>query len=69
MGAQVVQGVVGLECWGAVCVDDGYRRGSGLVVTYDEHEGGLEEAWRWKTLGTSCLRGHFAGRILDVEQS
>lgn len=38
-------------------------------MKYDEHEGGLEEAWRWKTLGRSCLRGHFEGRIPGVEQS
>lgn len=39
-GPQVAQGDVGLERWGAVCVDDGCCRGSGLVVKYDEHAGG-----------------------------
>lgn len=68
-GVQVAQGVVGQERWGVACVDDGYCQGWGLVVKYDEHEGGFEEAWRWKILGRSCLRGHFEGRIPGVEQS
>lgn len=39
-GAQGAQGAVGLERWGAVCVDGGCCRGSGLVVKYDGREGG-----------------------------
>lgn len=35
---QAAQGDVGLERWGAVCVDDGCCRGSGLVVKYGGHE-------------------------------
>lgn len=40
-GAQRVQGAVGLERWGEVCVGAGWPQGSGLVGKCEEGEGGL----------------------------